>query len=389
MKILYVTTISNTINSFLIPHIRLLIEQGHEVDIACNKEMDLEEELIHLGCHIHLIEFQRIPLKKENIIAYKKIKKLVIDEGYNLIHTHTPIASFVTRVACRKIKNVRVLYTAHGFHFYKGAPIKNWIVYYLMERIAAKWTDGIITINNEDFESSKKFHIRDNGRVFLIPGIGVDTSQYKSISLEEKKKLRRENGYKENDFLLIYAAELNGNKNQEFLIENVALLKKSYPTIKLLLAGDGELMSDYEKYIDRLNVRDNVNLLGYRSDLAKIIPMCDVGVSASLREGLGINIIEYMSCKLPVVASENRGHKEIIKNGENGFLYKVNNSNHFNKLIENLYIDRSLKEKLGANAVDSIDKFSIKNSKKVMGELYSLYTINEDEPYKEKKMVAD
>ncbi|MFJ7680008.1 glycosyltransferase family 4 protein [Peribacillus sp. NPDC097198] len=389
MKILYVTTISNTINSFLIPHIRLLIEQGHEVDIACNKEMDLEEELIYLGCNIHLIEFQRTPLKKENIISYKKIKKLVIDEAYDLIHTHTPVASFVTRLACRNIENVKILYTAHGFHFYKGAPIKNWILFYLMEKTAAKWTDGIITINNEDFKLSKKFNIRKNGQVFLIPGIGVDTSQFKSLTLEEKKKLRSEFGYKEDDFLLIYAAELNRNKNQEFLIKNVALLKKSYPNIKLLLAGDGELKKVYEKYIDMLNVRDNVNLLGYRSDLAKIVPMCDVGVSASLREGLGINIIEYMSCELPVVASENRGHKEIIKNGENGFLFKMDNSNYFNKLIENLYIDSSLIEKLGANAVDSIDKFSIENSKKVMGEIYSLYTINEDDLYKEKKMIVD
>src|SRR5690606_17805842 len=125
MKILIVTTISNTVNAFLIPHIKMLIEEGHEVHCAFNIVQEVNEELNNLGCKIHNIEFQRSPLRKENIKAYKKLKKLIQQEKYDLVHTHTPVASACVRLACKNFNNIKVIYTAHGFHFYKGAPIQN------------------------------------------------------------------------------------------------------------------------------------------------------------------------------------------------------------------------------------------------------------------------
>jgi glycosyltransferase EpsD len=373
LKILFVTTISNTINAFLIPHIELLVELGHEVDIACNIVREIDPKLLELGCKVHKVEFQRSPLKKDNYIAYKKIKKLVLSEGYELIHTHTPVASFLTRLACRNFTNVKVLYTAHGFHFYKGAPLKNWILYYPIECLLSRWTDGIITINNEDLYVARKMSIRNNGKVFLIPGIGTDLNRFNPVLDEQKSVLRTENGFKEEDFLLINAAEINKNKNQKFLIKGMSILKKICPNIKLLLAGDGEQREKYEKYVLSLNLQDDVIFLGYRQDLDRITPMCDVGVSASLREGLGMNIIEYMACGLPVVATKNRGHNEIIIDGINGFLFESTNINQFVELVRRLYKEKALKKELGKSSIKTAQKFSLDTSLEIMDKIYRLY----------------
>lgn len=322
MKVLYVTTIIGTIEAFLIPHIKLLAELGHEVHIACNGAYSISAELSNLINKAYDVEFKRFPFEKENFTAYKKLKNIINLEKYDLVHTHTPVASFLTRLACKNAPNTKILYTVHGFHFYKGAPLKNWIIYYAMERLAARWTDVIITINNEDFQRAGKMPIRKNGKAYLIPGIGVDTDKFKPISQQQKNTLRKEYGFKEDDFLLIYAAELNRNKNQVFLINAIALLKERIPNIKLLLAGEGELKDEYISIVNSLNLSKEVIFLGFRKDLDRIIPMCDVGVSASQREGFGINVVEYSACGLPVVVSDNRGHREIVHNQVNGFFLK-------------------------------------------------------------------
>lgn len=370
MKILYVTTISDTVNAFLVPHIKLLIHQGHEVHIGCNVETDINPELVNMGCKLHHIEFQRNPIKKDNYRAYKKIKKLVLLEKYSLIHTHTPVASFLTRLSCRNISNLKVVYTTHGFHFFKGAPFKNWFIYYTMEKIAAKCTDAIITINSEDFNIAQKLKIRKSDNTYIIPGIGVNTHKFRCISQEQKSILRKKYGFKDEDFLLIYAAELNKNKNQRFLIEEMLLLKHRVPNIKLLFAGEGELKEVYINYAKKLNLDENIMFLGYRHDLHHLIPICDIGVSASLREGLGLNLIEEMSCGLPVIATNNRGHREIVQEGRNGFLFELNKDHEFVRLIEKLYMDDELRQKLGQNAVKSSKRFSIEKSLKAMEEIY-------------------
>lgn len=190
MKILFVSTISNTINAFLIPHIQLLLKQGHKVDIACNVEQEISPLLINLGCKVHEIAFQRSPLNRDNFMAYQKIKRLVLSEEYELIHTHTPVASFLTRLACKDISKIKILYTAHGFHFYKGAPIINWLVYYPLEKLAARWTDGLITMNEEDFNIAKKLQLRNRTKVYKVNGVGINFENFQPVTLEEKRELR-------------------------------------------------------------------------------------------------------------------------------------------------------------------------------------------------------
>ena len=369
MKILVATTISNTINAFLVPHIQSQLDEGHEVHVCCNIIEGLNKDLIQAGCKVHDIQFERSPLKKGNFGSYGKIKKLVAKEKFDLIHTHTPVASFLIRMVCRKLTS-KVLYTAHGFHFYKGAPIKNWAVYYPIEFLAARWTDYLITINQEDFRAAHKFPLKKNGSVHLIPGIGVNTSQYCPVTNEERVEIRKELGFSKKDFLLIYAAEFNANKNQLFLLSCLKDIRKECPDIKLLLAGDGDLRQECTNYILQHNMEDCVKLLGYRKDLPKIIPCCDVGVSVSFREGLGLHLIEYMSCKLPIVASKNRGHNEIIQHKFNGYLYDSQNKSEFIHYLKRLYKDAALREKMGNRSQLKAQEFSLENSLLAMDSIY-------------------
>ena len=186
MKVLFVTTISDTVNAFLIPHIRLLIEEGHHVDIACNVCQEISPMLTQLGCNVYNIKFQRTPLRFQNYKAYVNLKALIYDKGYNFVHTHTPVASVCVRLACRNIENIKVVYTAHGFHFFKGGPILNWLLYYPIEFMLAKYTDVLITINTEDFQRAKKSFRAQ--KVEYIPGIGFDVKKFREVAVTKQEK---------------------------------------------------------------------------------------------------------------------------------------------------------------------------------------------------------
>lgn len=370
MKILFVATISNTINAFLIPHIKFLINQGHEVDVACNIVSEIDTKIIELGCKVHNIEFQRIPLKKDNYKAYKKIGEIVKREGYELVHTHTPIASFLVRLACKSNLKVKILYTAHGFHFMKGAPLKNWLLYYPMEKIAARWTDGIITINDEDYILAKKLTLRKFNSVYKVNGVGIDMDKYQPASNNEKCELRKKYGYKEEDFILFYAAELNYNKHQDLLINSVNILKDKIPNVKLLLAGVGNLEEKYKNQVNDLQITQNVDFLGYCTEVHNFLRISDVGVSSSIREGLPVNVMEAMATGLPLVVTNCRGNADLVNNNVNGYVVGIDNIEQFANAIEGLYNSEDLRNQFGQINIELVKKYSIDNIKMEMNKIY-------------------
>lgn len=372
MKILYVTTISGTINAFLVPHIQMLLKQGHNVDIACNITTPIEETLLGHGCKIFNIEFQRSPLTKINYSAYKKLKMLVQKEKYDLVHTHTPVASFLTRLACRNMSNIKVLYTAHGFHFFKGAPLKNWLIYYPIEKIAAKYTDTIITMNQEDYTSAKKFKLKKaNNSIYSTHGVGIDLNKFSPSDINEKVNLRNEYGYKNNDFILFYAAELNGNKNQDLLINAIDLLKTKIPNIRLLLAGNGNLREKYEEQVQRLEIQENVKFLGFRKDIAQLLMISDIAVASSRREGLPVNIMEAMATGLPLVVTNCRGQRDLVMDGENGFVVEIDDYEGFANAIRKLYQSEELRIRFSAVNIERAKTYSISNVIKELEYVYS------------------
>ncbi|WP_017380771.1 glycosyltransferase family 4 protein [Paenisporosarcina sp. TG-14] len=367
MKVLYVTTISNTVNAFLIPHIKLLIDQGHQVDLAFNSVQELNPEVLELGCAVHNIEFQRSPLNKKNYNAFKMLKKLIENENYDLVHTHTPIASACVRLACRKM-SVIVIYTAHGFHFYKGAPIKNWVIYYPLERYLSKYTDVLITINKEDYRRARKSF--DSKRVEYVPGVGLNTKRFINVSVNNSEK-RKELSIPLDAFVALSVGELNKNKNHETIIRAIAKLKNS--NIYYILCGQGPLESYLIKLIIDLGLEKQVSLLGFRTDIDELCKISDIFVFPSKREGLGMAALEAMATGLPIITSNIHGIVDYSVNGETGFTCNPTDIKSFAKAIKKLQEDKLLRNKMGRNNQESVNIYSVENAIDKNSEIYQNY----------------
>lgn len=362
-KVLFCATVESHIRHFHIPYLKYFKELGYEVHVASKGTFEcpyIDE--------YYDIPFERSPFKSGNFKAYIKLKKVIDQNKYDIIHCHTPMGGALTRLAAIKSRKsgTKVIYTAHGFHFYKGAPLLNWMIYYPVEKMLAHFTDCIITINQEDYKLAKsKFKA---GRVELISGVGVDTDKFKPVSLEQKTALREKYGYKNDDFLMMYSAEFNKNKNQELLLHAMSQIKDKVPSAKLLLAGKNSgCLSKCIDLTKKYKIEDKVVFLGYRRDLDKILPMCDICVSSSKREGLPLNILEALACGLPVAASKIRGHIDIIQGSSNGYLFS-NNDELISCVtkIHDLIINGSSNVNL-----DGLKKYSLKVVKDKVCEIYN------------------
>lgn len=320
-KALIITSVASMIQQFNKNNIKILLELGFDVEIATNFEHSgnitredaqrFKQELIDNNIKCYDIPFSRNPISPSNIKAYFKLKRIIEENNYNIAYMQSPIGAACGRLACRKLrkKNLKVIYTAHGFHFYKGAPLLNWAIYYPIEKILAHFTDCLITTNKEDYElAKKKMKVKD---IRLVYGVGANIPKFDiEMSNDNFAKKRRELGLDIDDFVIIQVGELNKNKNQKILIEALNDLKKEQK-IKVLLVGIGKLEEIYREMINKYGLTDKVKLLGYRKDIPELLKISNCLVSLSHREGLGMNAIEGMIAKIPVVLSKNRGHVEL------------------------------------------------------------------------------
>ena len=337
-KVLFVATVTRHINAFHIPYLKWFKEQGYEVHVASNGNEGIE----YCDKHFNL-PFARFPLKVDNIKTYKELKKIVNDNNYEIIHCHTPVGGVLTRLAARKKRKkfkTKVIYTAHGFHFYKGAPLINWIIFYPIEKWLARYTDCLITINMEDYELAKK-KLKKLKRIEYLPGVGIDEKKFKSNILKpkEKKELKSSLGLKEEDFILIYPAELSDRKNQKMLIEAINLIPpKIKGKIKIILPGKDSKNGEYQKLAQMLGVEKNFLFLGFRTDIAQLMQISDLAVSTSKQEGLPVNLIEAMCMGLPIIATDCRGNRDLIKD-----TIKINDTNELANRIKQFALRREKK----------------------------------------------
>ncbi len=371
-KVLFVATITKHINTFHIPYLKWFKEQGYEVHVASKGNEPIEY------CDKHFdIPFERFPLKTQNIKAYKQLKNIINENKYEIIHCHTPVGGVLTRLAAKKARkkyNTKVIYTAHGFHFYKGAPLFNWIIYYPIEKICARWTDCLITITNEDYEFAKK-HLRAK-KVEHINGVGINSERLeKTLGEEEKNRVREKLKIKKEDIVFSYVAELNKNKNQILLIKTIQELKKELPNIKLLLIGDGPLKEEYQQYIENNNLENEIKLLGKRKDINELLSITNIYLASSIREGLPVNVMEAMYKGLPIIATDNRGHRELIQSNENGFIITNNRSSEeLLNTIKQLIKDTEKITQFSINNKLRIEKFELNNVLKDMQKVYTNIT---------------
>lgn len=368
MKILYVTTVSLTLNTFLIPHIKHLIENGHEVQIASNIDVEVSKEFVNSNIKHTKIDFSRNPFSLSNKKAYTQIKELQKKECFDIVHVHTPVASFVTRLALKN-EDIKIIYTAHGFHFYNGAPLINWVLYYPLEKIAAKWTDTLVTINNEDFERAKKFKLRNDGQIELMHGVGMDPNEYEFTNFN-KEQYREDLGLDKNDFVLLVLAELNKNKNHVQIINAMEILKDKYPNIKVLCAGKGPLEEKLKELVKEKRIDNNIKFIGFRSDIKELLYISDCIGLFSMREGLGKCLLEGMITGKALIATNTRGPKELIEHNKNGFLVKIGDYKSTAKYIEELYLDNEKRSEFG-----EISKIKVKNyfMENILVEIYNIH----------------
>ncbi len=316
MKILYITTISLTMNTFFKPHVEMLVKEGHSVDIACNcTQLKIDSLYDELGCKTYQVDFSRTPLTSDNLRAARQLKEVIENGGYDIVHCHTPNASIITRLVCRKFRKksgLKVFYTAHGFHFYKGAKKTSWILYYPIEKFCSRFTDKLITINQEDYQLAKsRFKAKE---ICYVPGVGIDLSRFENIQVDKNAK-RSEIGVPENSFLLFSVGELNQNKNHQLVIKAIAKLNN--PTIHYAIAGVGENKECLLELMKELGVSEQVHLLGYRTDVMEIYRCVDAFVFPSIREGLSVSLMEAMASGLVCIVSNIRGNVDLVdKEGE-------------------------------------------------------------------------
>ncbi|HCO37340.1 MAG TPA: glycosyltransferase family 1 protein [Ruminococcaceae bacterium] len=328
MKALFTATVKSHIGQFHMPFIKELQGRGYEVHAAykdnSNQKQGLDTSAID---KIYEVPFSRSPYSPSNIKAYFALKKIIDENSYDVIHCNTPMGAVITRLAAlgARKRGTKVVYTAHGFHFYKGAPRINKILFYPVEKILSRCTDALITINSEDYNAALDHNFKAK-KIYHVNGVGVDLSRFHSVSPDKKSALREQYGYSDDDFIMIYPADFCERKNQNMLFDMLKILLEHNKNFKLLLPGATDKSQPYVEYAKSIGVFDNVEILGYRNDISNLVALSDISLSSSRQEGLTINLIEAMAIGNPIVATDVRGNNDLVKNGINGFTVPLNDS---------------------------------------------------------------
>ena len=368
-KVLFVATVVRLhINMFHKPFLQWFHEQGWQVDVAANNDYENPDECIIPNCdNFYCLPFERSPLKIGNLKAFFQLKKIIDSGEYDIIHCHTPMGGVIARMAAARARKrgTKVIYTAHGFHFYKGASLVNWLVYYPVEKLLANVTDLIITMNKEDYENAKKMKAK---KVAIVNGVGLDLNKFKVCTLEEKEEIRKELQLKTDDIFGISVAQLIPRKNHIVLIKAVAELDD--PAFHLFIVGDGAQGEELKNEAKCLGVSEQIHFLGFRNDVYRLCSAADLFLFASRQEGLPVAVMEAMACGKPIIASKIRGNVDLIDQEKGGFLVKANDVDGFVDCIkEALSNTDKLSEMEGYN-LRKIQEYSIENVLKQMSTLY-------------------
>lgn len=374
-KALILASVASMIDQFNMQNIRLLLKNGYQVDVACNckegntisdaRVKDLIDYLNEIDVSVIDVPIPRKITNLKGVFkSLKQVKRMCNNNCYDLLHCHSPIGSVVARLAAKKSRKhgTKIIYTAHGFHFYKGAPKINWIIFYPIEKFCSRFTDVLITINKEDYNFAKK-HMKAKN-IEYIPGVGVDTKKFKLDNFDKSVK-RKELGLNENDIMILSVGELNQNKNHEVAVKAIARLNK--PNIHYYIAGQGEKEQYLNEIAESMGV--NLHLLGYRTDIVELLNVADIFVFPSFREGLSVALMEAMAAGLPCIVSEIRGNVDLIDDKHGGFLCKPDDVDAFCESIK-LLIKEDKRKHMGEYNRKIVDKFDVNKIMQIISEIY-------------------
>ena len=377
-KALMLSSVASMIDQFNMSNINILQNLGYEVHVLANFEDPgtitqeradgLKVKLENIDVKIYDVDMHRNPASKENWLAYKTIKQIIETEKYDLIHCHSPIGGVLARLAAnksRKLFDTKVIYTAHGFHFFKGGPFKDWLVFYPIERYLSRYTDVLITINQVDSAVAGKFRMK---KLEYIPGVGLDTTKFETVAIDISKK-RETLGIPNDAFVILSVGELSARKNHQVIIN--ALHKLNNCKIYYLICGKGDRENELKEMIHGYGLDNRVFLLGYRSDINELNQIADVSAFPSRREGLGIAGLEAMAAGLPILTSDVQGIPDYSIDGVTGFNYDPMDVDGFASGIKMLFGDPTLAKQMGSNNRQAVKKYDIENVNKIMRKIYN------------------
>lgn len=371
-KALFVATVVKThIMTFHIPYLKMLQEMGYETAVAARNDYEDSKNCAIPYCDRYFdIPFERSPFKPSNLKAFVALKK-VIDEGeYDIIHCHTPVGAMLTRLAAlgARKRGTKVIYTAHGFHFFKGAPLINWLLYFPVEWFLARFTDALITINKEDYARAQKF---DPKKVYYVPGVGIDTKKFavdEETKRAKREAIRTELGIPGDATVLLSVGELIPRKNHQVVIE--AISKIDNDNLYYVICGRGPLMESLKELAKSHSVSDHVILTGFRNDVADFFSASDVFVFPSLQEGLPVAVMEAMASGLPVVCSAIRGSADLIESGVTGYLFD-NRAEAICSVVTDILNDDVNVKACAKRAISRIQKFDIRYVLECVRDIYA------------------
>lgn len=360
------TLVRGHIAKFHIPYLKWFKEQGWETWVAAKNDYpDGVCEVPYCDRFVN-IDFARSPFSKQTLVAYKQLRKLFSEEHFDIVHTHTPVGGVLTRLAACDARRAgtRVIYTAHGFHFYKGAPAVNWLLWYPVERFMSRFTDVLVTINDEDYNRARRFA---HCRVEYVPGVGIDLGRFACTN--DRAGKRAELGLGKGDFALLSVGDLIPRKNQSAIIDSLVQLPGE---VRLIVCGEGVEQENLELQIARLGLGGRVRLLGFRPDIAEIMAACDALVFPSVHEGLPVSVMEAMASGLPVIASSIRGiDPDLLKDHESGLVLESVDPERIATAVTEMMGDAELRERLASNAVKAVGYFGLEDALAATSRIYT------------------
>ena len=375
-NVLIVASVPSMIASFNMMNIDVLQQEGCTVHVACNfldasiaslkKNEQTEKRLSDIGVICHQVPFSRnMPRLDAHIQAYRALRKLIRENDFAFLHCHTPIAGVLARMAAHS-EGLPAMYTAHGFHFYRGGPFVSWLLFYPVEKHFSRMTELLVTINQGDYALAKeKFHA---GKAYYIPSIGIDIGKFAN-GTEEYRALDREKwGFTQDDFLLVSVGELNKRKNHQIILR--ALQGIGNPKIRLILCGTGAEEGNLRALAQKCSVEEQVTFAGYREDIPRILQMCDAFAFPSRREGLGMAALEAMAAGLPILTSTSQGIVDYSINRVTGYVFEWNDADGLRRGIRRLAEDAQKCHEMGAHNRGAVGRFDISNTRRITEAIY-------------------
>lgn len=351
------------------PCIESAHEMGYEIWVGVNKDKpeELKSDADYPVYFYDSHTYRNLFAFKDNCIAFRNAMRVLKKGGFEVIHCNTPIGGVIGRLCGKLSKVPHIIYTAHGFHFYKGAPLFNRTVLKWAEMIMAHWTDVIITMNREDYEAAKKFKLRNNGKVFYVPGVGIDTDVYKNVVVD-KNEIRSSLGLKDSDIVCISMGDLIPRKNYGVAIKTIAECRN--PNLHYLICGKGPELKNLQYLAKEKGIENQIHFLGFRTDIKELLKVADIFLFTTLQEGMPRSMMEAMASGLPCIASKIRGNVDLLEDGKGGYLVPVDDVSVIAEKLRKLVSAAELRKKMSERNLIRIKDFDTVKVKEIIGKIY-------------------